>query len=156
MVKININSPNQKFGNKIISMKYLYKYKLQLRYNNYTRIKKYDRIPISETLMKIILEIIYDSKFNYQLIQQLSLEELTFFEKMIQDTGHYITMQYDISRNRDTGKELVERYKILAGQIASENDSPEILEEMQELSYKLYQKGLLSRNQLIKNLNNSL
>ncbi len=156
MVKININSPNQKFGTKIISMKYLYKYKIQLRYNNYTRIKKYDRIPISETLMKIILEIIYDSKFNYQLIQQLSLEELEFFEKMIQDTGHYITMQYDISRNRDTGKELVERYKILAGQIASENDSPEILEEMQELSYKLYQKGLLSRNQLIKNLNNSL
>ena len=156
MVKININSPNQNFGKKIINMPYLYKSKLKLLYKNYTKINKYDRVPISDTLMNIILEMIYENKFNYQLIQQLSLEELTFFEKMIEDTGQYITLKYDKSRNRDTGAEIVERYKILAGQIASENDSPEILEEMQELSYKLFQRGLLSRNQLIKNLNNSL
>lgn len=156
MVKINITSPNQNFGNKIISMKNLYKNQLTLRYKNYTRIQKYNRIDISDILVGILLEIIHDNKFNYQLIQKLTEEELIFFELIIKDTGLYILMKYDKSKRRDDSTELLTRYKVLIGELNAGNDNISILQEMQQLSYELYTIGKLSRDQLIKNLANSI
>lgn len=156
MVKISVNSPNQIFGNKVINLKKLYKNQLTLRYKNYTRINKYNRVEISDTLVGIILEIIHDKKFNYQLIQKLSESELDFFETMIKDTGLYIILQYDKSKRRDDSIELLQRYKVLIGEINAGNDNNALLEEMQQISYELYKNGKLSREQLIKNLSNSI
>lgn len=156
MVKITVNSPNQIFGNKVINLKKLYKNQLTLRYKNYTRINKYNRVEISDTLVGIILEIIHDKKFNYQLIQKLSESELDFFETMIKDTGLYIILQYDKSKRRDDSIELLQRYKVLIGEINAGNDNNALLEEMQQISYELYKNGKLSREQLIKNLSNSI
>jgi hypothetical protein len=156
MVKITVNSPNQIFGNKVINLKKLYKNQVTLRYRNYTRINKYNRVEISDTLVGIILEIIHDKKFNYQLIQKLSESELDFFETMIKDTGLYIILQYDKSKRRDDSIELLQRYKVLIGEINAGNDNNALLEEMQQISYELYKNGKLSREQLIKNLSNSI
>lgn len=156
MVILSVNSPNQIFGNKVINLKKLYKNQLTLRYKNYTRINKYNRVEISDTLVGIILEIIHDKKFNYQLIQKLSESELDFFETMIKDTGLYIILQYDKSKRRDDSIELLQRYKVLIGEINAGNDNNALLEEMQQISYELYKNGKLSREQLIKNLSNSI
>lgn len=154
MVKISVFSNNQNYNKYIINMRNLYNNRLTLRYKNYSRIPKYTMIEISDTLVGIILEIIYENKLNYQLIQKLELKELELFEMMLKDSGYYITLKYDKTKSRDNVNELSQRYKVLIGEINAGNDN--VLEEMQQLSYELYKVGKINRTQLIENLNNSL
>jgi hypothetical protein len=146
---------NIPFGRMLISIKDLYANKLTIRRPDYNATTIH-RVPISDDMMLAILDIIENNHLNYEYIQQVNEEELLLFEKMLQLSNLYVSLKYNKRKARDTVKELLNRYRVLVGQIQAGNDNDELLNELKELSYVLYKHGKLSKSQFIDNLKESV
>ena len=132
-------------GSVIILLKKLY-YKniLAVKDHNMINIKGFQNIPVSDSLVEIIMKLCSNEMPNKNLINNLSTSEKHIFNTLI----HIAHLHKEVEHSKDiTINHLKERINLIEGEIQSGNNNPELLHELQTILYKLVHFNLLSAYQ---------
>ena len=107
-------------------------------------IKGFQNIPVSDSLVEIIMKLCSNEMPNKNLINNLSTSEKHIFNTLI----HIAHLHKEVEHSKDiTINHLKERINLIEGEIQSGNNNPELLHELQTTLYKLVHFNLLSAYQ---------
>ena len=143
-------------GKFMINMKYLINNILLLKYkNSYAPISSIKRQKISNDLKDILYYIIDTKNINYENIRELDKHDNELIMKILELSGLAVFFRLDKEKMKENIEHIIERFKIIQGEINAGNDNIELLHEAKGLLIKLKKNGKISEedyNDLVKEL----
>lgn len=143
---INENSEPKlvEFGRYNLHVPFLKKNLLTIRHKSGANVSCIPRINISNTFKNLILELINTKKVNQRLYSSLDNSEKVLFHDVVNkcniDETLNLIQDESVIENKD-----YDRFLLLQGEIASGNNSIEILREFRSLTLKFMKDGSISR-----------
>lgn len=158
-LQVNLRSKNTKeklhahkepnFGKYVLSSSLLKQGFLSLRYPSGAIIPSFPKTLISSTLQRILLDILYDKKFDEVDYHSLDEDDKKLFDRLCtfakldkkENLRFYRLKKYsDEQRDAD-----VKRFNILRGELIAGNDNPDIVKELKKLLYKLMDERVINK-----------
>ena len=162
MVKINDGLKAEiltwkEFDKFMIHRKFLSENILLVKYLSYAPIGSIKRCKISDELKEIIIYLLDTEEVNYQLAQELDIDEKELLEKIIVKSGLKQTLKFDRNKMADDVSLLIDKFHVLQGEVNAGNDSPQILVQIKKILPKLILHNKLTEadgNEILQELNN--
>ena len=143
------------FGKFILNMDLLVHNNILLvKYSgSYAPVPTLKRTKIGDDLKNTILELLDNSKVNYELLKECSHHDRQTFEKLIIRAGLHKQLNYDqnLSKMNETGLKL--RFEVLRGEILAGNNNQEIVDELLFVIKELTELRVISESDCMDLLN---
>ena len=140
------NANYKEFGKFMINMKLLYEHILLCKYKkSYAPVPQIRRTKISDDFLDELLYIFDTGQIDYEKLRELSNEENNIFKILVMKSGLFDKLKYNYNQTREKIDDILEEYDILKGEIAAENDNPEILKKCKSVVKKLFNYGKISQ-----------
>jgi hypothetical protein len=125
-------------GKFMINMKLLTNNILLLKYKkSYAPVPALRRQNISHDIRDILYYIIDTKNINYENIRELEKKDNDLIMKILELSGLDVFFRIDKQKTKEDIGHIIERFKIIQGEINAGNDNIELLNEAKELLVKL-------------------
>lgn len=137
------------FGKLMINMKLLNSNILLLKYKkSYGPVPELRRQTISDDLKNLLYYIIDTKNLNYESIRELEPNDNTLIMKILSRSGLDVTFRLDKKKATEDIDDVVERFKIIQGEINAGNDNEKgLLDEAISLLTKLKKHNKITQQQ---------
>jgi predicted outer membrane protein len=130
-------------GKFMINMKLLDQNELLIKYLSYAPIYKLKRQKVSDDFRELLLNLFATSEINYELGKKMSMTEKELLNDLIIRSGLKMDLKFDKKKLQEKVSDVVEKFKILQGEIIAGNDNPELINNIKNVIEKLvYHKKL--------------
>jgi hypothetical protein len=139
------NTPN--FGNYYVSLKSLKRGFFVLTYPSGTTVSLFPKTLISNTLRRILNDIIFEKSFDEKDYTSLEEDEKKLFDDLLTytraDNKTILELYRHKKYNDDSRDADVKRFNLLKGQLIAGNTNPELLRELKVLLFRLYDERVI-------------
>jgi hypothetical protein len=144
-LKTGKHTPN--FGNYCVSLKNLKRGFLTISYPSGSVVSLFPKTLISNTLRRIINDIIFEKSFDEKDYASLEEDEKKLFDDLLTYTradNKSIVELYRHKKYNDESRDAdVKRFNLLKGQLVAGNTNPELLKELKVLLFRLYDERVI-------------
>lgn len=118
----------QEMGKLMINLKLLNSNILLLKYKkSYAPVPKLKRMSISNDVKNILYYILDTNNINYENIRELKPTDNELIQKILNASGLDVVFRIDKSKLTENINDVVERFKIIQGELSAGNDNVEAL-----------------------------
>ncbi len=143
-------------GKLMINMKLLNNNILLLKYKkSYGPVPGLKRMDISNELKDLLFYILDTNNIDYENIRELEDDDKQLIINIFQKSGLDVLYRLDIKKTIENENELIDRLKILQGEVEAGNNNIQILNESKEVLRKLKKCKRITEgqyNELIQSL----
>jgi hypothetical protein len=136
------------FGKFMINLRLLNEGELLTKYIKSFAPTLIKRQPVSKLFETLLTNVFDTQEVNYELAQDLSEAEKELFKTLIHKAGLTSILEFDPKKVEPNTKQLVEKFNVLKGEILAGNDNVIIKTQLKQVSRKLYEKDVISEEQL--------
>ena len=147
-IKLNV-SRFREFGAYIIHYYSLTDGYLFVKFKSNTNIKGefYNRIPISERMQLVLINLLDTKEIDYNNLKLCSLKERELFDRLMSKSRLKQELKFDKRKTELDEGDLVDKFNVLQGQIVSGNNNADLLDECKDIIPKLVAFGKISQAQ---------